>query len=90
MSILHSSRVLVEVDGEATEHEGPKFLTIPRDKIHNVTALTEGDVWYCVFAHRDIEGNVYDPDGNCKEDKTCHRSIPKDSLIIDTRTIPVG
>lgn len=42
---------------------------ILKDKIHNVTALTDDVVWYCVFAHRDINGDVYDAELNVPYDK---------------------
>lgn len=64
LSILASGTVLVDADGVQTEHTGPKFLVIRKDVVHTIQALSDNVVWYCVFAHRDIEGNVFDPEIN--------------------------
>lgn len=69
VSLLTSGKVKVEVDGFEKEFTAPTFIVIEKDKIHNVTALTDDVVWYCVFAHRDINGDVYDAELNVPYDK---------------------
>ncbi len=64
MSLLASGKVKVEANGVEHEYEAPAFLIIRKDVVHNVTALSEGVVWFCLFANRDVEGEVYDPEVN--------------------------
>ena len=64
VTLLAVGSVLVEVEGqEAKEFHGPTFIVIDKDHRHKFTALTDGVVYYCVFAMRDIDGevtNIYD------------------------------
>ena len=61
VTLLAVGSVLVEVEGhEPKEFHAPTFITIDKDHHHNFTALTDGVVYYCVFAVRDIDGNVSD------------------------------
>lgn len=49
LSVLAVGRARVTVDGEATEYEGPRTITIPAGKEHKVEALTH-IAWYCTWA----------------------------------------
>ena len=61
VTLLAVGSVLVEVEGhEPKEFHAPTFITIDKDHEHKFTALTDGVVYYCVFALRDIDGNVGD------------------------------
>lgn len=62
VSLLATGSVEVEVDGAVSRFDAPTFLVIRKDKVHNVKSLTEKVIWYCVFASRDINGEVYDPE----------------------------
>lgn len=62
VSLLATGSVEVEVDGVVRQFDAPTFLVIRKDKVHNVKALTENVTWFCVFASRDINGEVYDPE----------------------------
>ena len=59
VTLLAVGSVLVEVDGQETkEFHGPTFIVIDKDLRHKFTALTDGVVYYCVFAMRDLDGEV--------------------------------
>jgi len=64
VTLLAVGSVLVEVDGQETkEFHGPTFIVIDKDHRHKFTALSDGVVYYCVFAMRDLDGevtNLYD------------------------------
>ena len=61
VTLLAVGSVLVEMDGhEPKEFHAPTFIVIDKDHKHKFTALTDGVVYYCVFAVRDIDGEVSD------------------------------
>lgn len=61
VSLLTSGKVLVEVEGyPPKEFTAPTFIVIKKEHSHKFIALQDGTVWYCVFAMRDVEGNVTD------------------------------
>jgi hypothetical protein len=61
VTLLAVGSVLCEVEGnEPKEFHAPTFIVIDKDKKHKFTALTDGVVYYCVFAVRDLDGNVTD------------------------------
>lgn len=61
VTLLIKGSVKVEVAGyEPTVYKAPTFIIIKKDKKHRVTALEDNTVYYCVFALRDINGDVSD------------------------------
>jgi len=61
VTLLAIGSVLVEVEGyEPKEFHGPTFIVIDKDHSHKFTALTDNVVYYCVFAVRDLDGEVTD------------------------------
>jgi len=61
VSLLTSGKVSVEVEGyEPKEFTAPTFIVIKKEHSHKFTALQDKTVWYCVFAMRDVDGNVTD------------------------------
>jgi hypothetical protein len=61
VTLLAVGSVLVEVDNELPkEFHAPTFIVIPKDSKHKFTALTDGVVYYCVFALRDENGELTD------------------------------
>lgn len=61
VSMLISGKVQVEVDGfEPTEFTAPTFIVIKKELQHKFTALEDNSAWFCVFALRDVDGNVTD------------------------------
>jgi hypothetical protein len=65
VTLLAVGSVLCEVEGdEPKQFDAPTFIVIDKDKKHKFTALTDGVVYYCVFAVRDLDGsveNIVDP-----------------------------
>jgi len=74
VTLLAVGSVEVEVEGhEPKRFDAPNFIVIEKDKKHKFTALTDGVVYYCVFALRDIDGeitNVYSGDNTPYNIKT--------------------
>lgn len=61
VTMLAVGSVDVEVEGKGTKRfDAPTFIVIPKDHKHKFTALTDGVVYYCVFALRDEVGEVTD------------------------------
>ena len=61
VTLLVKGAIRVEVEGcEPKRFVAPTFVIIEKDKKHKVTALEDDTVYYCVFALRDIDGNVTD------------------------------
>lgn len=59
VSLLSSGKVRVEVTGfPAKEFTAPTFIVIKKEHEHKFTALEDNTLWYCVFALRDIDGDV--------------------------------
>lgn len=77
LSILAKGEVQLRVGEEIKVFKAPTFIVIPKDRVHNVTALTDDVLWYCVFAHRDINGEVFDSELNAMPDMSCHGLEPK-------------
>jgi hypothetical protein len=81
VSLLATGSAKVEVDGKEKIFHAPTFIVIRKDKVHNVTALEENTTWYCVFANRDLDGEVYDPEKNCPLDEDCHNVMTIENRI---------
>ena len=61
VTLLAKGSIRVEVEGfEPKEFTAPTFIVIKKDHKHNITALVDDVVYYCVFALRDIDGEVTD------------------------------
>lgn len=61
VTLLAVGEILVEVQGkEPKKFKAPTFIVIDKNHEHKFTALTDGVVYYCVFAVRDLDGNVTD------------------------------
>lgn len=61
VSLLASGKVRVEIEGyEPTEFTAPTFIVIKKEYSHKFTALEDNTLWYCVFALRDVDGEVTD------------------------------
>jgi hypothetical protein len=61
VSLLTKGKVVVEVEGyPSKEFEAPTFIIIKKEHNHNFTALTDDVNWYCVFALRDLDGEITD------------------------------
>jgi hypothetical protein len=75
VTLLARGSVRVEVDGyEPKEYTAPTFMIMRKDKNHKMTATSPDTIYYCVFALRDIDGEVVDPVYGPKNDPMAHSS----------------
>lgn len=59
VTLLTSGKVQVEIEGkEPKEFTAPTFIVIRKEHNHKITSLEDGTVYYCVFALRDLDGEV--------------------------------
>jgi quercetin dioxygenase-like cupin family protein len=62
LTLLAKGRLKVTVEGVATEFTAPHMIYIHKDKVHELVALTDDTVAYCIHALRDKENNeILDP-----------------------------
>ncbi len=61
VTLLSKGSVEVQVEGNAAKRfDAPTFIVIKKEHEHKVTALTDDVMYYCVFALRDMDGEVVD------------------------------
>lgn len=61
VSLLVKGAIAVSVnDGPAKEFRAPTFVVIKKQHRHTIVALEDDTVFYCVFALRDVDGEVVD------------------------------
>ena len=59
VTLLTTGKVSVQVDGsDPKEFTAPTFIVIRKEHKHRITALADGTIYYCVFALRDLDGEV--------------------------------
>lgn len=60
VSLLIQGKVRVETVGSDhyNEFEAPTFIVIDKDVRHRFIALTDECIWYCVFAVRNLKGEI--------------------------------
>jgi hypothetical protein len=59
VSLLTSGKVSVQIEGYAPkEFTAPTFIVIRKEHHHQIKALVDNTVYYCVFALRDLDGEV--------------------------------
>ena len=63
LTLLAKGRMKVTVEGKATEFSAPHMIYIHADKTHELIALEDATVAYCIHALRDGEGvgDILDP-----------------------------
>lgn len=62
LTLLAKGKLQVTVEGKTSEFSAPHMIWIHKDKIHELVALTDETVAYCIHALRDIEtGDIIDP-----------------------------
>lgn len=63
LTLLASGSLKVVVEGEETIFKAPHMIYINKDKIHELTALEDNTVAYCIHALRDGNGvdDIIDP-----------------------------
>lgn len=62
LTLLAKGRLKVTVDGQVTEFTAPHMIYIHKDKEHELVALTDETVAYCIHALRDeiAAGDIVD------------------------------
>lgn len=72
VTLLVSGTIEMEVDGyPPKQFVGPTFIVIKKEYAHKVTAITDNAIFYCVFALRDINGEVMDDIYSGQHDPRC-------------------
>jgi quercetin dioxygenase-like cupin family protein len=62
LTLLAKGKLKVTVEGNATEFTAPHMIYIHKDKVHELEALTDETVAYCIHALRDKDNNeILDP-----------------------------
>jgi quercetin dioxygenase-like cupin family protein len=61
LTLLAKGRLRVTVEGKATEFTAPQMIYIRADKVHELVALADETVAYCIHALRTNEGDIIDP-----------------------------
>lgn len=71
VTLLVSGKVSIQIGEEAPkEFTAPTFIVIRKQHSHKITALADGTVYYCVFALRDLDGEVMEIFGS-QHDPEC-------------------
>jgi quercetin dioxygenase-like cupin family protein len=60
VTLLARGTVNVEVEGRSKQFSAPTFIIIRKEHEHKVTALCDNVLYFCVFALRDLDGEVLD------------------------------
>lgn len=61
VSLLVRGSVRLEVEGYPSKvFTAPRFIVVKKEHKHRFIALDDDTVYYCVFALRDVDGNVTD------------------------------
>lgn len=72
LTLLATGKLAVTVEGKTTNFTAPHMIYIRKDKVHELVALEDNTVAYCIHALRDNNGDIIDP-----------ASVPDGVSIID-------
>lgn len=62
LTLLAKGKLKVTVEGQVTEFTAPHMIYIHKDKVHELEALADETVAYCIHALRDKDsGDILDP-----------------------------
>ena len=62
LTLLATGALRVNVEGQTTDYKAPFMIFISKDKHHELTALEDNTVAYCIHALRDKNtGDIVDP-----------------------------
>lgn len=61
LTLLAKGRLKVTVEGAVSEFIAPQMIYIRAGKVHELVALTDNTVAYCIHALRTDEGDIIDP-----------------------------
>lgn len=60
LTLLASGSLKVTVEGKSKVFKAPHMIYIHKDKMHELVALEDNTVAFCIHAVRDMEGNIID------------------------------
>jgi len=61
MTLLARGKIKLTVDGVGSEFTAPQMIYIKAGKMHELMALEDDSLAYCIHALRDNEGDILDP-----------------------------
>ena len=61
MTLLARGKIKLTVDGVGSEFIAPQMIYIKAGKLHELMALEDDSLAYCIHALRDKEGDILDP-----------------------------
>lgn len=62
LTLLAKGKLKVTVEGVSSEFTAPQMIWIHKDKVHELVALTDDTVAYCIHAVRDKTGEIISTD----------------------------
>jgi quercetin dioxygenase-like cupin family protein len=62
LTLLAKGKLRVRINGEDTEFTAPAMIYIKAELKHELTALTDNTVAYCIHALREETGDILSPD----------------------------
>jgi hypothetical protein len=81
VTLLAKGSVEVEIEGyEPKTFKGPTFIVIKKEHKHKFTALEDDTIYYCVFALRDVDGEVTDIYSG---DNSPYGAAPDDAHVVE-------
>ena len=79
VTLLAKGSIEVEVEGYAPKKfVAPTFVIIRKEHEHKVTSLTDDVIYYCVFALRDLDGEVIEDMVGVEVDPMSAAQVSKD------------
>jgi len=79
VTLLVKGSIEVEVEGHAPKQfVAPTFVIIRKEHEHKVTSLTDDVIYYCVFALRNLDGEVIEDMVGVEVDPMSAAPVPKD------------
>lgn len=72
VTLLAAGKVSVQIQGKPSkEFTAPTFIVIRKEHKHKITALSDDVIYYCVFALRDVDGEILDDIYGAQHDPLC-------------------
>ena len=62
ITLLTSGKLKIIIDGQESVFEAPKHIFIKAEQLHELEALEDNTVAFCIHALRDIDGEILAPD----------------------------
>lgn len=79
VTLLAKGKVCVQIQGcEPKEFVAPTFIVIRKEHKHQITALENDTIYYCVFALRDLNGDVVEDIYGVQHDPMSASSVEDD------------